>query len=175
MKPLLKAACLVVLCCLASCSILPDHRFAGGLRIAQKDHWIELVPIALARTDNDKWYVCCGPPAEPVGCLEFVVGPPSYIPPSAFEIVRVDGRRNQRESLTFYRLSKEKEEKLEFDRSTHELWVLAQPSATTPASNLPEGRYQIKIHYRLDGQEYDAEWGCVYEVGVQVVRWSMSH
>lgn len=75
----------------------------------------------------------------------------------------------------FYRLAKEKEFKQKFEYTPREIWVLAQPSPTNPAPQLPEGQYRIKIHYRFDGQEYDAEWGCTYEVGSHIVRWSMKH
>jgi hypothetical protein len=89
--------------------------------------------------------------------------------------VRVEALRSQREPLTFHRLAKEKERREEFEYTPREIWVLAQPSPTNFVPQLPEGRYQIKIHYRFDGQEYDAEWGCAYEVGSRIVRWSMKH
>lgn len=175
MNSCLKVVCMAAVGCLAACSKIPVHTVTGAHPIAQTNHKIELCPVELARTQNDKWYVASGPPSAPVRCLEFLVKLPSYQPPSVYEIMRVDVIRDLKEPVPFHRLATGTEERQAFDQTTHELWVLAQPSATALAPALPAGRYQVKIHYRLDGKEYDAEWKLVYEVGSKVVRWSFSH
>jgi hypothetical protein len=170
-KSLLKVFSLVACCYLVSCSKLPHYRFTGNHEIVLKDHWIDLQPVCLARTDGDKWYIASGPPGDPVECLEFTAGFPSNGPSGNLEIVRIEALRSQGASLIFDRLSKEKEFKQEFETTPRELWVLAQPSPTNCAPQLPEGDYQIKIHYRFERQEYDAEWKCSYKIGSQKVRW----
>ena len=177
MKTLLTTVCLLSMSLLLSCVVYTDHGFAGKRRMDQKDHWIELIPGDLARTGEDKWYVYDGPGQfqglTGVSCFKFCVGLPSFKQPPPFEVTHVEVVCNQRWSVKLYRLSKEKEERMEWDKSTHEIWVESQPSPLALPSPIPQGAYQIKIHYRLGDEECDAEWQCVYKTRTKVARWRM--
>ena len=56
-------------------------------------------------------------------------------------------------------------------KSLYELWVQTEPSPGWGHPDMREGSYQIKIHYRLGRDEYDAEWRCVYKSGLAIRRW----
>src|SRR6266496_1755814 len=176
-KALVRIVSLLPASLLASCVIYTDHAFTGKRRIEQKDHWIELKPGDLARTAEDKWYIYGGPGqyqgATGVSCFEFTVGLPSYKQPPPFEIIRVDVVCDKRWAVKLYRLPMDQEEKHDWDKSTHEIWVESQPSPRNLPSTIAQGTYQIKIHYRLGGQEFDAEWQGVYKARTRIEPWRM--
>jgi len=173
-----KSICLFAFSLLTSCVIFTDHSFSGKMRIDQKSHWIKLTGGDLARTDEDKWYIYDGPGqyqgTTRVSCFEFRVGLPSYKQPPPFEVVRVEAVCNKRWPVKLSRLLKEKEfEKQQWDSSRHEIWVLSQPYPQVLAPEIPEGTYQINVHYFLGGTEFDAEWQCTYRTKTKIERWHM--
>lgn len=161
-------ACLLAIPLLTSCLIYTNHSFAGKRRIDQQNHWIELTVGEIARNDENKWSLFGGvgqhAGAYGINTFKFSVGLPSYQPPPPFEVLQVKVICNKRWPLKLYRLPKDQEEEQKpFDNSAHELWVESLPSPTHLPHLIPDGAYQIKIHYRLGNEEYDAEWQCIYK------------
>ena len=90
---------------------------------------------------------------------------PSFAEPPDFEVLRLDILHNNRSQLRFSRLVKldEREMKMWYAASRYQVWVPSQPSPIALPEEIPDGIYDIKIHYRFGGDEYEAEWHCVYK------------
>lgn len=158
---------------LCSCVLYTDHQFSGAAKIQKDDHWIEMKGLQLARTDENKWYICGGPPGATVDCFMFSTGLPSFKQPTDFKVLRLELFYNNRTPVKFSRLSdiEDAEMKIWYASSRYEIWVPAQPYRAS--DEIPEGRYWIKLHYRFGNQEYDAEWQCAYKTRTKAARWHM--
>ena len=162
---------------LTSCVIYSDHSFSGEWRINQQNHWIEITPGELARTEQNKWYLADGPGkyhgVSRVSCLRFSVGLPSYKQPPPFKILRVEAVCNKKWRVKMYRLPSDEEHVERWQTAEHEIWVNEQEPHKGGFYSLPEGAYVIKVHYLFGEKEYDAEWDCAYRSKTRFELWRM--
>ena len=163
---------------LTSCGIVRDYSFSGCNRIDQKNHWIALQALKVAKYKNEKWYTMGGPGTAGgnicVNCFLFKVGLPSDKEPPPLEIIRLDIFYNNHSHLKYTRLQNALESQMMgpwYSPTRYEIWIPSQHFFSGSVSEIPEGTYRIKVHYRLGDEVYDAEWHCVYKTKAKIERW----